>query len=347
MQISENDDGLPRTSTDSEVIFKAPTTGTYYVELMEYSDWEKDALNQPSKGQPDFSYQLAIAELTAGMGVAVEPVADPGDDAASKITATIGAMNTAIMLGSFKDSADTDVYTLTVPAVQGMPTLNLTTAIMPASTAGYGSTAPNGKLWITNQAGDSILARIDMSVGAMGPTQLEPPVAPGTYLIWLQRGTGASGSNPFVVAKAGIIFQELEAEKEQAGQSTNDTLATAQALSGQANGNLTRYAVRVRLPANADVDYFSFPVNTAGHVVFMSCNGQRVGSGVQGVNVSIRNGSDGVIAQKNETPTAEAMVQDQAVPSTGTYYLRVAKTGQDAEVAGDFVRCVVVVGPKS
>jgi hypothetical protein len=77
----------------------------------------------------------------------------------------------------------------------------------------------------------------------------------------------------------------------------------------------------------------------------VACGAARNGSGVQGLTVSVRNSSDTELRAGTETLTADLVVGDPANPiditTTGTYYVRLSKTGQAANVTGTWVRCGV------
>jgi hypothetical protein len=341
--IAENDDGVPRTSTDSEVLFRAATTGTHYVEVLEYSEWDGDP-NTPAEGMPSFQFNVAVDLVDSAAGDAViEPASDPGDVAGSAMTAKLGMFGGS-MLGLFKDMADVDVYKIDVPAQVG--TANLTAAAAPAGPAGYGSTAPVGRLWITDAAGTQVLARIDTArIDSLA--EAAPPVVGGqSYLLWVERAAGAGGANPFAVARA-VLFVESPAETEGAGGGQNDTAAGAQALTMESDGaGGARGGIVARLSTMSDVDYFSFPVMDAGHRITVSCSAARSGSGVVGLKVQVHKPNDTPVALgTTESNDADLLVQDLNPGGMGTYYLRLSKASQDPEIAGDFVRCGVFVGP--
>jgi hypothetical protein len=338
-QIAEDDDAVPRLSTDSEIIFHAPATGTYYVEVLEWSEWSN---TPPFEGNATYTYQVAVVTPP---DVVAEPATDPGDNAASAMTvATIGARGT-VLEGLFKDVADTDVYKVTVPAVMGMATTNFAAALAPSGPMGYGSTAPTGVAMITDLAGTTTYAKLDTAV-ATGAASLQPPIAPGTYLVWISRGTGAGGANPYYVGKVNAFGGDNPLEAETPGMTQNDTLATAQALAMADDGAGGQQGfILAHLSTNTDVDYFSFPVVAGALHLTIACGSAREGSGVQGLKFDFRNASDGVLASKTETLAADAVIQGVSAPAAGTFYLRLSKTGQDPTVTGDWIRCGVHLSP--
>jgi hypothetical protein len=325
-QIAENDDAVPRINTDSEVIIRLPSTGTYYVEILEWSDW---ASQQPFEGDPTFTYQLLATTVNpAGLGVLEDP--ENGDDAGSAEPVKFD-MGGGLVIGDFNDATDVDVFEVSLGVATGP--LTFSSAIAPDGTDGYGSTAPAGEVYLTNAAGTQILARIDAT---KGPFELSPPVVQNTtYQVWITRPAGATpGANDFYVYKF-CTFQGNPKEAETAaGQ--NDTTGTAEAMTEQAGS----YFIRADLTTDTDLDYFSFTA-TAGQKISVACAAARVGSGAIGMRAEVRDAADAVLASQNESLAASLFIEDVDATAGGTYYLRLSKTGQDAEVSGNFVRCGV------
>ena len=154
---------------------------------------------------------------------------------------------------------------------------------------------------------------------------------------------GASGRRVNVVEAGHGTENTPEAEVGAAG--TNDALGSAEALTlaDDGAGGMQGFVLS-RLSAPGDVDYYSFDT-TAGQVIGVVCRSARGGSGVTGLTVSLRDGADAELAMDVETATDNAVIMDYAPSAAGTFYLRLSKTGQDATVTGDWVRCGVHTGP--
>ncbi len=326
-QVAENDDRLPRGDTDSEIIYHVPTAGTYYVMVQEFSEWNGDT----PEAHPMDTYELTIATLDptrAGL------VADPetGNDAASATPVEFGTTGGGIIVGTFASATDIDVFSVNITA---MGQLFMTT-IMPSGPSGYGSTSNVGTAWLTNMAGDTILARIaDSSM----LDSLEPPVPPGDYLLWIEHPAGAAGANDFYVLKE---FRGMENPAE-AGEATNGMLAGAEMLTYTTPMGATgiRQAfVLSSFPMATDVDYYAIDV-MAGEQVNAACGAMTSGSGLQGLRLELRNAMDVLVGTAATETIADdgALLMNTMVPSPGTYYLRLSATGQDTTVTGNWARC--------
>ena len=324
-QIAEDDDAQPWVNPDSEIIIRLPTTGTYYVEVQEFSTWSGD----PDVGQPDFDYVITAfgLNLTAA-SVTVDP--ESGDTLATAADVNLD-MSFGLVVGDLRDTSDVDVYRFTVG---GTGVQNVEADIMPWGTDSYGSTSPAGAFWLTDEAGSTIIARSDPS---MDYNELSPSLDPGNYLLWLDHPGGTAGANDFYVLKvyAGAMENTLEAM-----EMANNTLAGAEALPLTDSMGTRSGFILAHLPTNADVDYFSIDV-LAGEEVTFVCSSAAAGSGVRALRVELRDGTDTALAAMTEATPDGADILDRAVPSAGTYYLRLSKGSQDATVTGDWVRCGV------
>ncbi len=332
-RIAENDDGVPRINTDSELITRLPATGTYYIEVQEFSTWEGS--DEP-EGQPDFEYELSIVEIDPA-AAAVTIDAEAGDDAATAPTfAWTAAPRSQLILGTYRDDADVDVLGFAVDGER----LSLNVNIMPQGDEGYGSTTPTGDVWITTvDAPEVIIARVDGG----GELSLSPSLEAGDYLLWVDH-PGAAGSNDFYVLKA-TLGEGNTLETEVRGAGTNDTLATAEAIALTDNGEGTLNGFILSILETDDVDYRSFDV-AADQEVTIVCASARGGSGVQGLTASLHDDTDTLRPDATGVETAtDAIRIVETSPPAGTYYLRLEKTGQDADVIGDWARCGIFVGP--
>ncbi len=331
-QIAENDDSVPRINVDSEIFIRLPSTGTYYVRVQEWSSWQNE---MPFEGGPSFMYALGIVTVMDTGPFNID--AEAGDDAASAQMVRYGGTsgNAAWVMGSFDDATDVDVWRVVMTGTNR--TLNMD--VMPAGTDAYGSTRAPAEVRVTDMTGTTTIARIRPRDRSQ--SDISPPLPPGTYLVWVDAGGGTAGSNDHYVIKAPSGDDNTPEMEMTAG--ANDTAMTAEAATTMDVMGVTRAFILSRLSTVSDVDYYSFTV-PMGMQISAFCRAESSGSGVQGLSVQII-GSDGmaVLGTGTETATDGATVMPVTVPAAGTYYLRLSKTGQAADVAGDYVRCGVAI----
>ena len=336
MQIAENDDAQPRSDTDSEIIVRLPSAGTYYVRVQEYSSWITDDMVEPAGGA-SYGYELTVGEIpSTATQVLIEPATDFGDDAASATAirfASVTGGRFGLVLGGFDSGTDVDVLSFTVAAMADAPH-NFDVIVMPEGNTGYGSTNGPGRVWITNADGTEIIARATIGEAVTG---VNPSLAAGDLLLFVE--ASGAGSNDHYVVK---VFDANEDNPVETAELTNGSFATAEPLTMEAipaDEGVTgeRVFIGPRLGAD-DVDYFSFSV-MAGREVSISCGSRTSGSGVVGLVAELRDGTEAVLGTSTETATENAFIDAVAVPAAGTYYLRITKASQDAAVTGDWVRC--------
>ncbi len=338
--IAENDDAVPRASTDSELIVRLPSAGTYYVLVQEFSQWNGDT----PEGQMDFNYTLSVAALNLD-APAVSDDAEGGDDLASATALGYSAGMAAdfgIVVGDFRDDSDVDVYSFTVPATR----VSSRFLMMPSGAEGYGSTTAVGRMWITNEDGTQIIARLTVSESDTADvTSIWPPLPAGSYRLFVENG-GAPGANGFYVLKTWLFAEDNPAE-DAAMDAANDVASGAQALvlePDEAEPTIRRGYI-LALLSPGDTDHFSFEVMGTEQVSAF-CGSATAGSGVMGLNAAVLDSTGAMeLRRANETATAAVAIEDLAVSAPGTYLLRVTATGQSPEVTGAWVRCAVVLAP--
>jgi hypothetical protein len=158
----------------------------------------------------------------------------------------------------------------------------------------------------------------------------------------VQAPPGAPGTNDHYVVVS--YYDTLENTPEATGD--NDSLATAEVVTltpVDAPPTVDRHGVMARLPAG-DVDHFAFDV-PIGRTVTIFCGSRSRGSGLLGLTAELRSGADAVLASAAEMDPAPALIEAHTVPAPGRYYLRIASTGMDPEVTGDWVRCGIQTQP--
>lgn len=325
-QIAENDDSIPRVSTDTQIITRLPATGTYYILVQEFSTWA----GEPDEAMPTFRYDVSITALSTGMPTFLTVDAEAGDDAASAQALTPAASGFAMAVGSLRDAADVDVFSFTIPA--GEPR-GVTVQLLPGGPDGMGSTATPSTIWVTDEAGTTIIARIDS-------TQLDeisPSLSEGNYLLFVEHG-GTAGANDFYVLKS---FRGTGDNPPEANEVTNNAIATPDPVAFAPNPDIAdlRSGFVLAHLGDGDVDHFAITVMGTEQVT-ISCGSLTLGSGVQGLEVVLLDALPGTMmrAMDTETATEGALIENATVPA-GDYVVRLTKTGQDAEVTGDWVRC--------
>lgn len=341
-RIAENDDGVPRASTDSEIITRLPASGTYYVLVQEYAQWA----GETPRGMASFTYALrAVALDPAAAAVTADP--ETGDDLASATplgfaTATSGTVDYGFLLGDVRDASDVDVFSFSVPAGRRSARF----AMMPSGATGYGSTTSLARMWITTADGADVIARVTIAEGGMEPiTGTSPPLPPGDYRLFVEGGA-APGANGFYVLKAWRFASDNDPE-DAATDADNDLPAGAQALTlAPVEGTpTTRRAFVLAQLGDADVDHFSFEVMGTERVSVF-CGSATAGSGVRGLSASVLDATGASeLSSATETATAAIAIRDLAVSAPGTYLLRLRKASQDPTVSGTWVRCGVTVAP--
>ena len=329
--IAENDDSVPRFDTDSEILTRLPSSGTYYVSVREFSDWA----GETPEGMPSFTYSLTVADLDPAAPL-VTIDAEPGDDIAS---AQALGLNTSaegdfgVLLGGLRDTTDVDVFSFTVTAAKPYAEF----LVLPNGAEGNGATAVPRNMWVTDAAGTTIIARVDPS---MLP-ELSPALDPGEYRLWVEHG-GAVGANDFYVIK---VFRYTRDNTNETSEALNDVAATAEPLTlADADGDGIRTGFIRATLGPADVDHYSFDV-AAGEVVSIFCSSRTAGSGVIGLSASLTDVTGvTVLGGDTETATESIVIEEVDVGGAGTYLLRLTKVEQDPEVIGDWARCGVAVG---
>lgn len=338
-QIADNDDSLPRTDTNAGLITRLPADGTYYLLVQEWSTWADDT----PVGGPEYQYVVAVLDLTADADE-VNIDAEGGDDAASAQALSAFAStggSYSLILGTFEDATDVDVYSFTIPAGDAA---SYSVNLMPSGASGSGSAGPPARLWVTNADGSEIIARNDPSAFtdvAPGTTvALSPSLgADSTYLLFVEAGEAGD----FYVLKA---FRGGDNPPETM-DGTNGDPATPETIALAANPNApgTRSGFVLASLGDGDVDHFS--ITTMGdEVVSVACGSRSLGSGVVDLTATLLDSTGATeIASATESETVGVRIINQAVPAAGEYLVRLTKGSQDSEVVGDWVRCGIHVAP--
>lgn len=335
--IAENDDALPRVNTDSEITTRLPSTGTYYVLVQEWSTWQAE----PDEFGASFLYALTVANVNLEAAV-VSADDEAGDTIAeaqplNTVAAGTGGNFFGIVIGGLEDATDVDVYSFTIAPGDSR---NFSVDIIPAGPAANGSTATPAHIWVTNDDGTEIIARIAPEAAPMAGTtdSVDPSLPPGDYHLFIEHG-GTAGTNDFYSLK---VFN-LGDNPPEDSEIPNNLLITPEdiELTADEDGNLRGFVLATM--GTADVDHFAFSALESS--ISVSCGSRSSGSGVLGLTVALLDAADGsVLATQTETETANAFINAFAADA-GDFILRLTITGQDPEVTGNWVRCGVFVAP--
>ncbi|MDI3288064.1 hypothetical protein [Polyangium sp. 15x6] len=357
VQIAENDDPYPRSSNDSALytILPASDDDEYCMRVTECNVWVGGAPGcAPSADITTYDYAVGAGILDASLeSIAAET--EP-NDAAEQATAVEYSKNPqsgnyylSLQWGGYSSATDVDIWKFNVPAdavtVMGdRPVCNFD--FYAGGTAGSGSTATSGVIAYVTTAADPTkkIAQVDVTAAAT-PSQIAVPCELGTdYLFFMTRKTGSTaGENDFYfVNHGGTGSNPLEA-------GPNDAIDMPEALKATPNGTTTSYFVDGDLDAApTDIDYYSVDVPAGSATISVACGGQRSGSGLRGLKVSVLGANDMPITGGigTESETKDLFLQDVNIPAGVTSLkVKIEASSQDAEVASTFYRCGMHVAP--
>ena len=167
------------------------------------------------------------------------------------------------------------------------------------------------------------------------------------------------GTNPFYFMFHSFGGSNIP-EAEVGTGATNDIPADAETNAefiGNSTGGYSGAFVEGNLAGGdaSDVDWFEFPISDFGvspdstWSIGGACSAQRIGSGLRVLNLTLEDQAGGEIHSANESPDESATFGDggKAFPSGSvtSLLLKVSAGSQDADVAGDYYRCGVVLIP--
>ncbi len=308
------------------LITRIAVSGTYYL-LIEDANLLHGL---PPVTGVQTGYELDTWRLDATSGVTFETEA--GDDAASAQVTFFRSL----LLGRFRDAADVDVFSVTIPSAA---VVDFEVIPTPAGPMGDGATATYGHLTVTDATGATVLARTSSLAGG-GLADAHPSVplpTPATYLLWIDHGAAPAGADDFYEVST-QAYTEDGVEKEPSDMTgANDTLAAAEA-SGEHVGLWNPpgyYATHLLafLPPG-DVDYLGLDVPQAG-MLHVMCSAAMYGSGLVGLHTELRDETDALLAEADDPDP----VPPTPVLAHARYWIRLTATGQDPVVTSDFVRC--------
>jgi hypothetical protein len=345
------DDAFPRYTTDAELYYRAPADATLCVRVSDYATWAGDA----STVAADNAFKFFAGKIDPGAAVVTYDTGANDTDAApqtGKLKAyTQSAGGYTYLVGALSSATDVDTYKFTVPT--GAKGISVAVppigAPLAAATSSYGSTMDRFVVTVKNTDG-TVVAELAPPAGAVASMSdgLSAPVEPGDYLVTFSRPSGVpAGANDFYATT--LAFGSTNtAETEAPGANTNDTLATAQALTlttDTANAKRKEGFVLGYLPAGDAADTFSFPV-AANDKVTVSCGSARNGSGLEGMKVELFLGG---VSKQSETEVAtkdlawsdarSASKPSVTATAAGTAAVQITTTARSPRVTGAFYLC--------
>lgn len=308
-QIAENDDALPRVNVNPEIIYHVGATGTYYVEVLEFSDWEADDELEPEGGR-QFTYTLRVDDL------------DPNDDDVNIDTEagdteadaqTLGAGATVVIAGTLNDATDVDVYRFTSAA--GM-SRQIEALILPPGPTGYGGTSAAVRMARTSTAGAPVV--VASVPDSENYREVAPNLPDGDYLLYVSQPLTPVTENPHYVIKLRFFAGDNPPETEP-----NNDLASAEVLT--LVGEDPRAVFILGTLPDGDVDYYAFDVPAVETLGFV-CGAEGSGSAIRGFALEIRDGNDTLLGTvATETPPDLAFAEAD-IPAVGRYYARISAT---------------------
>ncbi|MFT3772916.1 MAG: PPC domain-containing protein [Minicystis sp.] len=356
--IATNDNRYPRANTDSEIVTVLPSTGTYYIKLME---WCNSPTADATACTSDYftsltglDYVIFATVLDPTMaGTAVEK--EPNDSAATAspiayaATTTAGSYYLTVVSGKLPMSSDADWYSVKIPADLSVDpgARNATSFLFPwGATTGNGSNIKVGKVELVEKSTMNVIGAFDMTGEPENPfdrAELRIPVTPGVdyFLKVSYGGAQKDGQGDFYV-----IYETLgEGNPVEVNEVTNSVIATPEVLP-LATGTTGSYFVEGNIltpGAAGDVDYFQ--VATQGQeTVSVACSSMRAGSGLGGFKATVLSGKTGnapiASGSATETATADLFLDHVAIPAGETdLIIKLEAATQDATNKGTHYIC--------
>ena len=352
------DDAFPRYTTDAEFYYRATADAKLCARVSDFATWSGAA----SVVATDTAYKFLAAKIDPASAVVTFDT-EPNDTNAAPQLGKLKAFATppgafSYVMGVLGAAGDIDTFKFTVPP--GATSIGLSVPPVGAPLAegksSYGSTIARFALTVKKLDG-TIIAEISPPVGDAEKTTdgLTAPVAAGDYLVTIRRPDGvAAGANDFYATTL-TFGGSNPVEAEVLGANSNDSIATAQALTMKvdaANAKLRDGYILAYLPAGDVADHFSFPV-IATDKVSLSCSALRNGSGLTDFSVEVfidgtSKQSETEVATKDilwATPAAGSTSTAASKPgitgTAGTAVVKLAAAGRSTTNLGTYYLCGV------
>jgi hypothetical protein len=356
--LATNDDGYPRSSTDSSLTTLLPATGTYFVKVQE---WCISPTANATYCTPDYAASLANTAYAVGAfldapGPGTKVEAEPNDTAAtagtdvefSPVTGTPGSYYLTLLQGKIPASDTADWYSFTVP---NDVTVDATTRVSAGFYLPWGATTGNGSNVIVGNVEvykadfTTVISAFDFSnepEAVSGRADLRVPVTLGAkYFVKITKGgTEPNGQGDFYFA-----YETLGAGNPLENDAMNNA-APGEALTQQANadGSVSYFVEGDITPGDADF----FKVDPAAQpTISVACSSQRAGSGLRGFKATVLNGAT-ELTNAIETVDKDLAVQyfdlGGTVPASLTVKIE-ATAPADATNTGKSYLCGIHFGP--
>ncbi|UQA62608.1 PPC domain-containing protein [Polyangium aurulentum] len=358
-KIAQNDDPypLPPFSNDSEIVMVLPEDGTYCVEVGECAAlFGAQNCRAPGTNDPENNDYKIRAGMLNTMGMGLGPEKEPNDMAAgaTPISLVKPEMSTTYLSfydwGSFSSATDVDMWSFKPPADVKVDAGTQATChfdfFLPGD-EGNGSTATQDVIGYVATLADPATRIAEIDTTALDTTiRPEPPgiSVPCTldteYLFVMTRPQGTvAGANDF------YFFQHYYSGSNPLEKGMNDDVAMPEALEQvkQMDGSFS-YFVDGDLDTATDVDYYGVTVPVGMETIGFVCEGQRGGSGVRGLEVTVLDANGKPIAggmgTNTESETKQIRFGGMTIPQGSTKLtFKVEAASLDPNVTGTYYRC--------
>lgn len=358
-QIAQSDDGHPRDSSDSSVMFVVPTDGTYYFTVGDCNSAYGSGCASPEQIR-SLEYQTYVLDTDrAAWPEAFAGSGQDGTPAKARDVAYVasqsggpGTYNFSIVDGQFSRAGEMHVFRFTPPAdaIAGADRRIRAEFYLQSIGAdnGNGSTA-NVTSWVTDDTG-AVIAKADQANygdtrnRTNGPLGLSLPVTLGkSYWLCVQSDAVVAGPADyyFLIHWLGADWLNTLEREGATAKGANDSPESAETLSTNFSWTAAgAYGVDGDLVAG-DVDWFRVDALRGATKATIGCSGARAGSGLLGISAEFFDANQKSLgAFGPEQVTADLLA---AVPvSQGQYFLKVSAAGQAASVNGTFYACWVL-----
>ncbi len=356
------DDQIPRLDMDSELIYHAPTAGTYCVAIEGWEHWSGQTAGLTTNWHYAMAALLMDPSQIGWSSDFLHPEAETNDtiaDANDMTSMAVGSSNTTYgrAYGDLSGATDVDVFTYTLPTEAVATSIGFYKPFGAGSSGGggvqgHGSTLTDGMFTLTDMSGN-VISTLDVSfdgadwVTPNNPPDANVPMAGGTQVaVHFEGGTGwTPGANDFYVLE--IINQTSDNTGEV---ETNDTAGTASTTTFAANtsGGESGFVMGAIDPAGTDVDYWEFDA-LAGEEIALACGAASNGSGLVDATFAIHNASDTLIQEETESgydsilwsSATGASMPPISVSANATYYLVISAASQSAAMTANHYRCAI------
>jgi hypothetical protein len=363
---AQDDDGWPRSSTDSQLFTQVGAAGVYFITVEDCNSHSQSGC-YPSTGVKDFAYTLHVLhtskvttpEVTAS-GTNDGQIAN-ADGITYKVPAggTAGQYGLYTLDGGFAAAGGTHVYGFKPPTatLDAGGREHAEFFVQPIGAANGNGSTSNIKAWVTAANGTTVLGSADEANhkdgdnATNGPLDLSVPVTPGTqYYLFVK--SDAATSTPatdfyFAVHFAGQFFYGTAEKEGPTGLAMNDTSLTAEKLTTPSSATAGSFFADGNIASAADVDWYEVDPPTGDTKVTLDCAGARAGSGVTGLKATLY-AADGttMIAQlAPETANADSTSMGTVPAATAKAFVKVQASGQDTTNTGTYYRCDVFYAP--